>query len=721
VASHQDDVTARSASATLEPVSKRTRALAWSLAALALLAVAATATMVVLNRSAIHSLDEANPIELVLPIAYSIMGALVATRRPRNPIGWIFLGLALFGGLPGLSQQYLLHDLRIHTLPLAAWVAWTHDWILALVFPAGLATFFFLLFPDGRFASRRWRRLGWVAVALTAAGIFADVTQRTIELTQGTRTLRIRSPIGLKLNLANGPFGWIYWMGGIAILASAIVGTVLRMRRATGEERQQLKWLAYAAVGTIAGIVANIVGFIFDPHLSNAWFDLVILLGFGVAVPLSCGVAMLKHGLYEIDVVVNKTVVYAILAAFFTAVYVAVVVGIGAAIGSTRNPFLTVLAAAVIALAFNPVRDRAKRFANRIVYGRRATPYEVLSEFAERMAGTYSLEDVLPRMARILGEGTGARRASVWLRVGRELRPAALWGDEVEGTGPQTLRGEELPAMPDVTKVVAVRDAGELLGALSVTKPPNEPLALAEDKLVDDLGAQAGLVLRNVRLTEELRANLVELQASRQRIVAAQDEARRRLERNIHDGAQQQLVSLAVQVRLAESMAGRDPEGERDLLGHIQQGLQEAMEDLRDLARGIYPPLLADQGLVAALRAQARKAPLPVEIEADDLGRYPQELEAAVYFCALEALQNVSKYAGASKASVRLSQTDGHLTFEVEDDGAGFDASNTSYGTGLQGMADRLSALGGNLDVRSEPGSGTRVTGRLPVARIAAT
>jgi signal transduction histidine kinase len=197
-------------------------------------------------------------------------------------------------------------------------------------------------------------------------------------------------------------------------------------------------------------------------------------------------------------------------------------------------------------------------------------------------------------------------------------------------------------------------------------------------------------------------------------LVTAQDGERRRIERNIHDGAQQQLVALAVQARLAEGAAGTDPDRERSLLGQIQQGLQEALEDLRDLARGIYPPLLADQGLVAALGAQARRAPVPVAIEAEEIARYPQEAEAAVYFCVLEALQNVAKYADASSVTVRLDEAPGELRFEVEDDGRGFDPVSTDHGTGLQGMVDRLAVLDGSLQIRSAPGSGTSIVGTLP-------
>jgi signal transduction histidine kinase len=318
-------------------------------------------------------------------------------------------------------------------------------------------------------------------------------------------------------------------------------------------------------------------------------------------------------------------------------------------------------------------------------------------------------------VATLLGEGTGARDATVWLRVGAELRPSASWGSGEDQPAPIPMRDAELPIIPEASKVAVVHDRDELLGALTVRKPPNDPLTAAEDRLVDDVAAQAGLVLRNVRLTEELRANLEELRASRQRLVTAQDGERRRIERNIHDGAQQQLVALAVQTRMAEALAGKDPDREREVLRGLQQGLQDALDDLRDLARGIYPPLLADQGLGAAVEAQARRSTVPVAMEAEGVERYPQEAEAAVYFCVLEALQNVAKYAEATRATVRLRGGADELRFEVEDDGRGFDPAATGYGTGVQGMIDRLAALGGELRVVSEPGSGTTVVGSLPV------
>jgi signal transduction histidine kinase len=218
-------------------------------------------------------------------------------------------------------------------------------------------------------------------------------------------------------------------------------------------------------------------------------------------------------------------------------------------------------------------------------------------------------------------------------------------------------------------------------------------------------------VLRNVRLIDDLKE-------SRRRIVATQDERAKRLERNIHDGAQQQLVALAVKLRLAEQLADRDPARAKAMLGDLQTDANDALENLRDLARGVYPPLLADQGLTTALEAQARKAPMPVRIDADGAGRYPAEVEATVYFCALEALQNVAKYADASEATVSLAPRDGTLTFTVADDGRGFELATVAAGSGLQGMRDRVEAIGGSLAIESGAGRGTTVTGRVPITAV---
>jgi signal transduction histidine kinase len=268
------------------------------------------------------------------------------------------------------------------------------------------------------------------------------------------------------------------------------------------------------------------------------------------------------------------------------------------------------------------------------------------------------------------------------------------------------VRADELPSFGD-EEAFEVKHQGELLGALTVSPAADDPMNPTKEKLIRDMAAQAGLVLRNVRLIEDLRE-------SRRRIVSAQDERARALERNIHDGAQQQLVALSVQLRLAEGIVDRDPAKARALLAELQARTVETLEDLRDLARGIYPPLLADKGLPAALEAQARKSPVPVSVQPDGVGRYGPDVESAVYFCCLEALNNVAKYAEASTVEIRLRQDEDELRFEVVDDGRGFDTAAKGGGTGLQGMADRLDAVGGMLEVRSAPDGGTIVSGVVP-------
>jgi signal transduction histidine kinase len=433
-------------------------------------------------------------------------------------------------------------------------------------------------------------------------------------------------------------------------------------------------------------------------------------------IPISIGIAVLRHRLYDINVVIRKAVVVAAIAIFFTAVYAAIVGGIGALVQSRATTTLSFAAAAVVAALFQPVLGKARRIADRVVYGRRATPYELLAEFSDRVAETYADDDVLPRMARVVGEGIGASRADVWLKVDDRLRVSASWPADADRPPPVALGHDGLPSLPEADAAFAVEHQGELLGALAVAMPASDPMDDAKSRLVADLASQAGLVLRNVRLAEDLRARFEDLKAAQKRIVTAQDEARRRLERNIHDGAQQQLVALSVKLRLAQGLVATDPSRAEVMLGDLQAETQSTLEDLRNLARGIYPPLLADQGIVVALESQARKAALPVAVTAaSGVGRYPQEAEAAAYFCSLEALQNTAKYAGASHADIRLGDEEGALTFEVADDGVGFDPASTTFGTGLQGMADRLAALDGTLEVRSVPGVGTTVVGRIPV------
>jgi signal transduction histidine kinase len=679
---------------------RTTSRIAWSLGAVAVAAVLAGALIQLLTPQEQLPPGLRSPTTEILDsltnLGLPIIGALIASRRPRNPLGWILILAGLGLGVSTFGGAYAAYSLLIEpgSLPAPYAFAWVSNWSWTL--GVGLLPFLLLLFPTGALHSRRWRPVFWGA-GLFGAGMFLTaLIGSALNWSRPFLEVATFDPL-----LEGMLIGAVYGTLGFSVLG--VVSQFFRLRQAQGEERQQLKWFVTAMAMFVAALVVT--------SLEENAALLPLLSVTTLFLYASIAIAILKYRLYDIDVVINKTLVFGALAAFFTVVYIALVVGIGTLIGSRSSTVLTIAAAVLIAVAFNPVRERARHLANRLVYGKRATPYEVLAEFGERVAAAYASEDVLGRMAAILGEGTGATRARVWLRVGAELRPAAAWPNgEADEQRPLRLAEDALPTFEDPTTAVPVRHQGELLGALSITKSQAEPVTPTEEKLVADLAGQAGLLLRNVRLIEELRA-------SRQRLVAAQDEERRRLERNIHDGAQQQLVALQIKLGLVETILQRDPEKALSMVGDIKRGANETLEDLRDLARGIYPPLLADQGLVAALQSQARRAAVPVVIEGQGLRRYTPAIEAAVYFCTLEALQNVAKYAAAARVTVRLAASDGELRFEVIDDGRGFDPSTTGHGTGLQGMADRLEALGGSLAVRSSPGSGTTLEGVLPVAR----
>ncbi len=700
---------------------RRAKRITWASWGLTLTLLVGGLVLTVMNRSTVD-LGTASlyTIFWLAAVAYSAVGGLIARRQPANPIGWLFCVMALALAALPFAQEYAIRGRYFSpgSLPAADWFGFATNWLFLVVL--GPIAPVFLLFPNGRVLSPRWRIVVWAAVIswLFLVGEFfaPDVATGT----GGGHLVKyggaVPNPLGVEA-LRGGP-GAVGALFAVTLAVSSIgsvVSLIMRLRRAQGVERQQVRWLAYTGAAAVALLPVLPIGVALNenPILGNLfWFGITLVLALGI--PIASGIAILKYRLYDLDVVVKKTVVFGALAAFATIVYLAVVVGIGAAIGNRSNSALTLAAAAIVAMSFQPLRVRARRFADRLVYGERATPYEVLSEFSDRMSAGYSTDDVLSRMVQILAQGTGADHAAVWLRVGSQVRPAATWPPEDEEDPALTpVAVDEIDRMPGAGRSFPVRHQGELLGALAVTMPPAEPLTPSQERLIADLASQAGLVLRNVRLIEELRA-------SRQRLVAAQDEERRRLERNLHDGAQQQFVALGVQLSLAQRLAAKDAPQVAEMLEGLKAQAAEALDDLRDLARGIYPPLLADRGLAEALKAQGRKSAVPVEVMADGVGRFPQEIEAAVYFSCLEALQNVAKYAGASTAVVRLADTGGELTFEVEDDGAGFDASSTGYGTGLQGMADRLDALGGRLDVRTAEGRGTTIIGVMPVAATSA-
>ncbi|MFI5284875.1 MAG: histidine kinase [Candidatus Dormibacteria bacterium] len=689
--------------------------LALGIGAVYLACVIASLVLLALDWKAIDSAYTSQAPWIANAIIVGALGILIVTRRPDNPIGWLLLAIAVGNATNVLADFAAIRALLSGASPngWVEWPAWYYNQTAGI--GAFLLVFLIFFFPDGKLPSPRWRWVAWASFAasllLVAAALIAPAATQL-----SPRLPTVPNPIVVPA-LAGFTSGPIFGIGPFVLLFVALSAVVVRLRSSRNIDRNQLRWFAYVAVASLIVIVAGYPVAIVNATLGNDLSGGGFALGLGLAIPVTIGLAVMRYGLYDIDVFISRALVYGSLAVFITAVYVGIAVGIGTLVGSGGKPnlALSILATAIVAIGFQPVRERVQKVANRLVYGKRATPYEVLSEFSGRVAETYAADALLPRMARVLQEGTGAESATVWLRGSAELRPAATFPDAIAAQAPLPMSNGTLPFLGDATKAVKVIHQGELLGALSVTKRRGETLTPIEEKLVDDLAHQAGLVLKNVGLSADLQVRLDELRASRQRLVRAQDLERRRLERNLHDGAQQHLVALKVKLGLVEMLLSRDPAKATATLEQLKGDADEALETLRDLARGIYPPLLADKGLVVALESQARKATVPVRVDAAGLERYPQDVEATVYFCVLEALQNVQKYAGATVVVVCLRDEEGTLSFEVQDDGAGFDTATARKGAGLTNMADRLDALGGSLNVVSTPRIGTTITGVIAV------
>jgi signal transduction histidine kinase len=351
-----------------------------------------------------------------------------------------------------------------------------------------------------------------------------------------------------------------------------------------------------------------------------------------------------------------------------------------------------------VAVAFEPVRNYLQRIANRLVYGDRATPYEVLSSFAERVGGAYDARELLARMARTVAQGVDAECAHIWLRRDDRFERASAWPEQPESP----------PAVDRVPgdRVISVADQGETLGAISVIKRPGKQLTPVEDRLLNTLAAQAGPVLRNVRLIENLRT-------SRQRLVATQDEERRRLERNLHDGAQQSLVAVALMLRLTQSKLTPEGDAVTRTLDRVADELGLAIQELRDLARGIYPAILADRGLGAALSSLAERTPVPVQVNDRLEHRLLADIERALYFITAEVLAS-SAHADAAQVAIDLDQSPNTVTLQISDDGV--PSGDPSRGLIMQGLLDRAAVVEGSLEVTDRPGVGLhlRCTVALP-------
>lgn len=653
-------------------------------------------------------------------IVFLVVGALILNRWPAHRVGWLFVWYGVGTSFSGLGSAVIGSGL---TGPLPLPAADASAWVTAVslvceaantAVVAGLVPLSLLLFPDGRLPSHRWRwAVGAAAVTAVAGAVSAVLNggwggdpAQAIVLSPWLDTA------------AAGLLPQVFFpLLGITWLASA--GSQLwRYRGASGVQRLQQRWLAAAVV--FAALAGVSILFLLGDTAPDAVAVYLIAATFA-APPLAAGAAILRSQLFDIDLVIRRSFVAALLLACVTFAYVVLVVSasglLGARVGA--SPAVALTATAVVALAFQPARERLSRVATRIVYGRRATPYEVLSTFAREVSATAEPDILLTRAAAALASGTGAANVTVWLRVGAALRPSVRVPDGASqpacGREVELGAGNELPDLgADVA--VPVRREGELLGAVTLRKPRGEPASAEDDALTRRLAGQLGVALTNLRLGAELVARAEELAASRLRIVSAAQDQRRLLEQRLTAGAGQRLLALRRRLDAAPAAGPRAPRA-RAQVARLGPAVDDTMAALGRVAGGIAPALLSGEGLGPALAAAAAGGPVrvTVDVEAAEL---PPEVLTAVYYCVLEALQNTAKHAGASAARVTVALSDGVVGFTVSDDGCGYDPLTTPSGAGTDNLRDRVAALDGTLSVRSAPGAGTTVEGRIPLRRV---
>jgi len=654
-----------------------------------------------------------------LVAAWVAAGASLALRRRSEPLGLVVLGGALLAAA-ALDCAALLASPGGHGSALLDLARLGQPLALGLLPAVGMHVMLGL--PSGRLESGTRRGVAALAYAVGAAAGVAMWTQRP----------------DLPL--------WPVAAEAAAMALSGYPFSFARYQRAAERERRRLMWLGWSV--TVGGAAAVVAGAL---HVLVSWPPVPgeIAAAATAPVPLAFVLGTWPRLGGGIDRVLSRTISLAGLSVLVVAVYFVVVLGLGRVPDAQEGGLLalSMAAAAVAALLHPPAQRRLAAFAARCVYGERAQPDDALRTFGSRMSRAVPMDELLLQMAESLQRSLGLAAAEVWTgtegtlertvsvpeRGTARLRLSAAEEPVVVRAGvcgpawlriwlPALLAGrdEEAPL-----RVAPIAHSGDLLGLIVVERAHGAAhFTEDDDRLLTELARQAGLALHNLRLDSALQASLdevrrqaAELQASRLRIVATADAERRRIERNLHDGAQQHLVALAVKMRLARQFVDKDLDKARAMLDQLGDDLGAAIDELRALAHGIYPPLLMDRGLGDALSAAGRRAALPTAVHASGLGRYGQEIEAAVYFCCLEAMQNAGKHAGdGASITVTLREEEGALLFEVADDGAGFDlAARPSTGAGFTNMGDRVGAIGGSLDVESAVGHGTRVYGRVPV------
>lgn len=615
------------------------------------------------------------------------VGLLIALRRRGHPIGWLLLvNAVLLAGL-GVAQAYAQYALleQPGALPGPEWaVLWDQaGWPLLFA----ILTAIVLVFPDGRLPSRRYRRVALAAaiafVVFFALGLFDPEPFEAPFEDVGRPVPSLPDALAMLWPLA--------LLGMLGGLVAAVKAARLRFRHAIGIERLQLKWLALTASLVPVTLLICFAGAVLaDGVEDRGVFSALFFFMLG-AVPTSIGVAVLRYRLYDIDRVINRTLVYGVLTVLLGATYAATTLVLGTALGE-RSAWVTASATLLAAVAFRPLRARLQDAVDRRFSRARYEGLRRIREFLEELRAGMIAPEAAERLLR-----------EVLSDPELELR---FWLPESEIH--VDAHGHPVSDPPDDERMhTPVLRAGVPLGMVVHR-------AVDEDRpgVLQEVVEAAGLAIEIARLRVELRRQLEEVEASRARIVSAGYEERRRIERDLHDGAQQRLVSIGLALRHAQHELGSVTHKASRIIDATVDEIDVTLEELRELARGVRPSQL-DHGLAAALRELAARAPLPVEVEADGT-RLPPDLEAAAYFFATEGLTNAVKHAQASRVQLCTERVDGKLMVSVSEDGVG--GATAAGGSGLRGLSDRVQAHGGTFQIESIQGHGTTLLAELPCA-----
>ncbi len=502
---------------------------------------------------------------------------------------------------------------------------------------------------------------------------------------------------------------------GIAWFGSGLLAQVYRYRRVSGVvERQQLKWTVLGLAGAVAGGVLyyGLLALAQDGRWSSDQAFLAYLLirpalqtVFMAFLPICLAIAIMRYHLFDIDLILNRALVYGALTALVIAIYVAVVGSLGYLFGRNSSLLISLIATGLVAVAFQPLRERLQRGANRLIYGERDDPYAVLSQLGQRLEATATPEATLNTVVETVGQALKLPYVAIQLLEGGQPRVVAEYPVRLHNPAPSV----EFTALP-------LTYHGEQIGQmLLVPRAADAPFSVADQRLLGDVARQAGLVARAVQLQHDLQQLAADLQGARARLVTTREEERRRLRRDLHDGLGPSLASLTIKLDTARGIMARDPARADALLSTAAGQLQATVAEIRRLVYNLRPPALDELGLVAALHESAHQicAATTVVVDAPELPPLPAALEVAAYRIAQEALTNVARHAAADTCTLRLWLDNQALNLEVRDDGRS-GRGQTAGGVGRHTMQERAAELGGTCTVTRGPG-GTTVWARLPL------